>query len=364
MLKVQSFLRGGGTIEDLETKYAITAKRHGEYPQLVLLKYSQIDSPFAEQIVRECRGIILDESNDWKVVCASPFKFFNAEEFYASPIDWKTSRVFEKYDGSLCQLYAYDGRWLFSTSGSPDGSGPVADYGMRFHELFWANFKHKLPPVDCGVSFFFELCSIYNKIVVVHKEPRIILLGARNLETMRELSLEEAHKFFPECEAARTFPLTSLDKIKKSYETFSGLEMEGYVVCDAQFNRIKCKSAQYVSLHHLKDSLGSSRRAMVEIVRTGEVDEIAANMPEYKDILFEAKSKFDTLVSELEDVYKANSSIENQKEFALSIKGCRCSSALFSLRAKKTTSIRRFLSDMNIDSVMNLLGYKTSNEKD
>ena len=68
-LHVQKYLRTPGkTLETLEAEYSIKAKRHGKYPNLVLLKYNQIDSPFSEPLVRECRGLILDESNDWSVV--------------------------------------------------------------------------------------------------------------------------------------------------------------------------------------------------------------------------------------------------------------------------------------------------------
>jgi len=64
MLEVVSFLRSGGTLEDLDTNWAISSKRHSEFPNLILLKYNQIESPFSEKIVQECRGIILDEDDD------------------------------------------------------------------------------------------------------------------------------------------------------------------------------------------------------------------------------------------------------------------------------------------------------------
>jgi hypothetical protein len=357
-MQVQNFLRDGGTIELLKEKYAIDAKRHPSYNNLVLLKYSQIDSPFSEEIVRECRGLILDEANDWNVVCFSMGKFFNFGEGHAAKIDWTTARVAEKVDGSLCQLFVYDGRWMFATSGSPDGGGNVSDYSFSFNEFFWKTFTHKLPPVDCGKCFWFELTSIFNKIVVVHPEPSITLLGGRDLTTMKELTVEEAHKYFPDCKVAKQFPLTSFDEIIKSYETFSGLKQEGYVVCDGQFNRTKCKHPQYSAAHHLKDALGS-RRAIVEIVRNGEIEEVIATLPEYTDILREAKSKFDALVLELESDYDKIKDEETQKSFAMTAVLSRCSSALFALRAKKVPSIKAHLKLINIDNVMRLLGYKT-----
>src|SRR5271154_4502894 len=101
MLNVQKFLRDGGTLDVLVEKFVLDIRRHPEYPNLVLLKYSQIDSPFSEEIVRECRGIILDQKNNWNVVCFSMLKFFNHGEGHAAPIDWSTAKVREKIDGSL-----------------------------------------------------------------------------------------------------------------------------------------------------------------------------------------------------------------------------------------------------------------------
>jgi tRNA splicing ligase len=93
---VVDFLRSGGTLADLAARYFIKATRHRQKPHLVLLKYDQINSPFAEPIVRECRGIILDEASNWRVVSRSFDKFFNHGEGHAATIDWSTARVYRR----------------------------------------------------------------------------------------------------------------------------------------------------------------------------------------------------------------------------------------------------------------------------
>lgn len=364
-LAIQTYLRDpNNSIGLLKEKFAIDAKRHTRYQNLVLFKYSQVDSPFGEEVVREARGIILDESNNWDVVCWSMGKFFNHLEQYAATIDWKSATVQEKLDGSLVQCFAYDGRWLFGTSGSADAGGSVGDYGFSFQELIQKTFTYALPPVDCGKCFWFELCSIYNKIVVVHPEPSLTLLGGRDLKTMKEMTIAEAKTYFPDCKVVKTFSLGSFEDIVKSFDTFSGSKQEGYVVCDSEFNRVKCKSPEYVSLHHLKDSLGGSRRALVEVVRKGELNEVIAVMPEYKEMLIDAKEKLDALIDELECAYDQVKDIVVQKDFAIELveRNVRCRGALFSLRAGKVNSIKAYLNELHIDSLLALLGYK-SNDK-
>lgn len=364
---LQKFLRDGGTIVQLTEKYAIKMMRHTQYNNLVLFKYNQIDSPLGEPLVQECRGVILDEANDWAVVSRPFDKFFNFGEGHASEIDWATAYVQEKADGSLATIYFYDNAWHIATSGSPDASGEVHGFGFTFSELFWKTFDSQLivlPEIkDRHYCFMFELTSQYNKIVVRHTEPSIVLLGGRNITTGEEISARDALKLFPsgKLSSIKEFPLTSFEEIFATFPSISPLSQEGYVVVDANFNRVKCKSPAYVALHHMKDGL-QSRRALVEVMRSGEIEEVVNYFPEYKEVLLEAKDRMDALVSELESTYDSIKDIQNQKEFALKACATKCSSALFSFRAKKTPSIRRYLADIHIDSAMGLLGYKTDNK--
>ena len=118
-LAVQEFLRTGGTLDALAAQHAIKAVRHPAFPSLVLLKYNQIASDMSVPLVQECRGIILDEADGWRVVSRAYGKFFNYGEPGAAEIDWATARVQEKVDGSLCTVYEYAGNWHVATTGSP-----------------------------------------------------------------------------------------------------------------------------------------------------------------------------------------------------------------------------------------------------
>ena len=85
MLKVQEFLRNGGTLEDLAREpYNLFVRKH-DTDGRVLLKYSPA-SPKNEIICQECRGLILDEESDWEIVCRSFNRFFNAGEEEAATL--------------------------------------------------------------------------------------------------------------------------------------------------------------------------------------------------------------------------------------------------------------------------------------
>lgn len=360
MLEVQKFLRDN-SLDVLCDKYKIVATRHRQYNNLVLLKYSMIDSPMGERIVQECRGIILNENDNWSIVSYPFNKFFNLGEGHAATIDWNTARVQEKVDGSLMTLYVWDDTWHVASSGTPDAGGPVDILDITFRDLFWNtyyNYMKELPSPRCRKCFFFELTGPANKIVVRHAETGLTLLGGRDLNTNQELNTVEALAFFPDIPIVKEYDLTSFDACIATFEHMSPVAQEGYVVVDGNFNRVKVKHPGYVALHHMKDGL-QSKRALVEVVRSGEIDEVVTSFPEFETILLEAKGRLDVVVSTLEEAYEKHKNIVVQKDFALAIKDIPCYHALFALRAKKVPSVRAYLRDINIDTVMRLLKYRT-----
>ena len=378
---VVRFLRDGGTLADLLTSRGITTKRHGAHGNLVLLKYNQIESPMADPLVQECRGIVLDEADGWRVVSRSFDKFFNHGEGHAAEIDWSTAQVQEKVDGSLITVYSYRGGWHAATTGTPDGCGNVhgndagGEWSPRpniawplpqtFADYFWQTLslyavrQFALLPAEpwSAFSWRFELTGPLNRVVVPHTEARVTLLGARNPSTGEELPLDTAAKMLRHrVPAVRTFPLQTTDDILASFGALSPLTQEGYVVCDAAFNRIKVKHPGYVALHHAKDGL--SVRAFVEIAKTGETPEVIAAFPELKPQLDDVRARLDRLIAVTEEDYAAHRHHVTQKDFALAVKDRPHSAALFQLRAGKAPTARAFYASRTADQLMPLLGLR------
>ena len=360
MLKLVEQIKQNG-LEFICNKYSITAKRHGKYSNLVLLKYDQINSPMGVKIVQQCRGIILDEANDWKIICYTYDKFFNHGEGHAAKIDWTTARVYEKADGSLCQLFRYNNEWLIATSGTPDASGNVNDYGFNFAELFWKVWNelgYKLPDeCDNNKCYAFELLTPYNRIVVQHKSNKLILHGARDLLNLKELNpVIEAH--YNKWECIRSYPITSLDEAVEKANKFDPLdpeEGEGFVVVDQNFNRLKIKGKNYLAMSHLKESCGSSKRQLLELVRNNEGDEFLTAFEEYRNEYNEIRFKYERLIGKMEGFYDAIKHITERKDFAIQAKKVNYSDALFSMKYGKVSDFKNYISTLPIKSLEKLL---------
>jgi hypothetical protein len=350
--EIQSYLRTYG-LEQLTATYAIKASRHKHYPNLVCLKYNQINSPMHEKIVQQARGIILDEANNWAVVSYSYDKFFNYGEPLATLIDWDKARIFDKLDGSLMVLYPYQGKWEVQSSGMADASGNVIP-NLSFRELFWKiwdELGYSLPPVQ-PYCFSFEMLSLVNRIIVSHSKANLILHGVRNLETLQE---EAPHMWATKYnwEAVQTYTFHTWEALLDASEKLKPDLGEGYVVCDDQFRRVKVKSPQYVALHQLKDSLSPKR--LLEVIMQNESDEVLAYFPELKKPHDDIFGRISLLAKTIEKTYVEHKDAADQKSFALRIKHLPYSGILFSLRANHVTSALEGLKQLHIDKLANLI---------
>lgn len=344
-------------LEKLCEEYAIKAKRHSEYDNLVLLKYSQLDSPMGVKVVQQCRGIILDEANGWKVVSYPYDKFFNSGEGHAADIDWNNARVYEKLDGSLMTLYHYDGAWRVASSGLPDAGGNVLNTEDTFKTLFWKvwnRLNYKLPR-DTGVCYMFEMMTPYNRVVVRHPESRIVLHGARRTSDFRELNpVIVAHQEGWEC--VKIHPLGTWDDIMSAVRELDPMQSEGFVVADTDYNRVKVKSPQYVAIAHLKDTF--STRRLLEIVRTNEGSEFLSHYPEYETLYWEIRVKYERLLGEMQGYFDAIKDIDDRKSFALLATKKEYSGGLFGVQFGKVNSFKEYLADMNIRQLEGWLDIK------
>ena len=176
----------------------VKLKKHPQYKNLLLFKYKQSSgNQFKSEVVKEARGIILDEKDNYKPVCYAYKKFFNYNEKFADEIDWPSALVQEKTDGSLCCLYFYGNSWCVATTGQADAGqySNSTSSSDNFYNLFWKiwqKLKYKMPsPDDHHFCFIFELMSKENRIVVRMEDAGhdeiIWLHGVRDMNTLQEV---------------------------------------------------------------------------------------------------------------------------------------------------------------------------------
>lgn len=355
MLKTQQFLREKG-LEALQSQFSLSAQRHEAYPHLVQLKYSQIESKMSERIVQECRGLILDESNNWQIVCYPFDKFFNYGETHAAKIDWNYARIFEKVDGSLMMLYYYDQQWLVASSGLPDASGKVRNQTYTMGTLFWRVWEKQAYslPVDPSHCYLFEMIDPSIKVLVPYEQEKIIYIGARNLNTLAEKSIHEVGN--PEWERVQQFPVNSLEELLIKAQHLNPMKQEGFIVIDNQFNRIKVKSPQYVKINLLKGADKKlTDRYLVAIIQANEEEEFLAYFEEYRERYDRLKKKYMKLIKVMESKALEIQELVEKREIGLAVKETPFPSLFFKLKEGKYHSVQDALSKMEAKKLLSSL---------
>jgi T4 RnlA family RNA ligase len=297
MLKTTQFIKEHPLLWETlltEDPYNLKVKRDEELPALVSLMYDQINSDFTLDIVKECRGLILDIADVYHpiIVCHAFDKFFNYGEAEAATklIDWSTTRVQEKIDGSIVKLYFYKDHWRLASNSCIQAKNAKLESGYNLEQLFlMAAESTTLDEFAKGFNkewtIIFELVSPYNQVVIQYDKPQIYYLSTRNAKDEEFINVTLKHLFkTPQSYSLSTLEdcINAADHLNTGKET---IENEGFVVVDANFNRIKIKSPDYVAMHHLANGL--SRENLIHIIRIGEVKEVLNYFPKYEMIIEE-----------------------------------------------------------------------------
>ena len=328
-------------------KINVVPEKQGDDYRLVSLKYNQIESPMAEPIVQECRGMIVDIRRH--AILAHPYnKFWNHGEHLSAPIQWDTSRVQDKLDGSLMILYwdrlkpGFTTGWTVASSGHPVAGGNVNRNGTTFAQLFWQTFSDlgmKKPDLTRAYEscFMLELCTNDNRIVVRHERPRVVCHGARHIASEQEWSraeLEELCKAL-NWEIVREFPISTADDCLKAAAALNPMHQEGFVVVDGLFNRVKIKSPQYVALHHMAGNGNVTPRRVIELWQAGEVGEFLGYFENLEPDVRPVCDKLDNISFNAWNDYLANKDLPTRKDYAAVVKEKPWSSVCFKLIAEK-----------------------------
>ena len=232
-----------------------TRRRHARLP-LWIYNYSQkaqfdFKAHNWPQVLREARGLILDETG--QVIARGFAKFFNLSQLPEIPAG--PPEFWEKVDGSLILLCAYEGRRVFSTRGSFE-----SDQALWADSWFAAQAPDYLPPA--GETVLMEAVYPANRIVVDYGGiEELVALGSVDLsgadtETWRALPTAIRRAYFYGVLDARTIP---------------NLEGEGFVLRWPDGTRAKVKLDDYVRLHRLM--FGTSTKTVWAALRAGETPE-------------------------------------------------------------------------------------------
>jgi len=386
MLKVQKFLKVR-SLEELKSdpfNLLVTVK-----DDLVLLKYNQFNSDFSNEIVKECRGLIL-EKDTWNVVCHPFHKFFNLGEVNAyKGINLTEAVAAEKVDGSIIKIFYYGDKWCIATNGTIDASDATTDDGVSFKDLFYdviskPEFEKLVGTFDTKNTYLFEIVHSAIQIVVDYQNKKeLVLLGIIKNENVDGVvydydilnvrkKMEKSFKglniryprFFDMSNVSDVAELESLADI----ENVNGNTFEGYVASQLYnglvIGRVKIKSPKYVNLHHLATGEGVTNH-LIEVLTNNELDEFEVYLKkipkQIADEYVALKKRYFALIDYLYKesvIYREKSNIMTRKDLALSIiKDVKrgCSGFIFKMVDDNTATPELLLNNVGVKKIKELL---------
>lgn len=294
--------------EEKLTDMGIRVKRGAD--SLVIFNYG-IAADFSNPIVREARGIIIDESR-LEVACWPFTKFGNSFESYADTpnMDWKTAKIQEKVDGSLIKLFHHNGSWRWATNSCIDASeATVQTTSESFADIIRqaSNYDDiRWDAVDADKTYMFELVSPKTQVVVMYPETRLYHTGTRSNSTGEEYDPIETDIGI---QHPRLFGIGgALDGWLKEVQRLNGdgngeCTDEGYVIVDADWHRVKVKSPRYLELHHAISNGVLKKADAIDILMSNDEErrELVCHSPRFEKAMNEYAKRLDDYATAVED---------------------------------------------------------------
>lgn len=315
-------------MNDLENmiKEGYIKKNKHPFEDLYILNYTpktQYEG-FWNETTKSCRGLIVDKYDNIVSRCFK--KFFNYSEVKDKADDYLSNSkysVYEKVDGSLGISYFIKNKPFIATRGSFE-----SDQAKKATQIL-SNKKIKL---DETLTYLFEIVYPENIIVVNYgNKEDLVLIGAIETETGKEVDIHENFFGFNVCEKVYCDSIENLDKSKSNFE--------GYVVKFEDGFRFKIKLEDYVRLHKLLFGLSSREiwsclRSGTELDLSGVPDEIFSWIKSTKNTILE---KYNQIEYEYQNTFK-NIEYKNRKEFAEKALKYEYSDILFKMLDSKSYS--------------------------
>lgn len=283
-----------------------------------------------DPIVQNCRGVIFDTTDDYKIVALPFAKFFNYGEagIHTPAPGAKIEGIYEKVDGSLGIIFYWHSKWHITTRGSLN-----SDIGVEAQKMLDEVLQEKghLTYTDEHLyTYLVEILYPENRICVNYGDARkLVFLGARRKDTGTclfdiEWTLMTSHLLWiPHYfEHVKHFDLANFDAVVAYVNSQKGDEFEGVVmVIDGELYKVK--GEDYKRLHRIFSHFSFKR--VLEAAQDGTIDQMKLVLPEeFLDLANEYITKIQERVDQMcEKVFDAFQRLpgygSTKKDFALAV---------------------------------------------
>lgn len=226
--------------------------RKSTHPRLPLSLYKYTEKTTFEgnwnDLTLMCRGLVLDD--EYNIIANCIPKFFNIEELGRQTVPSinlnQPFTVTRKEDGSLIQVFTYNGELVITSSG-----GFENDYTRKAEELLVSKYNYlwNFIRLTCDANFIFEMIAPLTTVVVNYGNSEDLILIAVRAVSGAEVDLNrEIYKNDADISIVNEEYFDSIEELLNEKKS-SFKNIEGYVLKFADGSRVKVKYDEYFVLH-------------------------------------------------------------------------------------------------------------------
>lgn len=266
---------------------------------------------------------------------------------------------------SLMKMWYHNQEWHLSTNGTIDAfKAPVADWHYSYGDIFNRALGmpyHKLAAwLDSKYTYLFELTSPDTQLVVPYSDGVWYLARRQTIDGEEKFDRPN----LPGVKLPKVFDMKNLDDVLSVVQAMPR-EEEGVVVRDANSNRIKIKSPEYLIASHLLNNKMVSVRNLIIYMQEGKIDDFLAYCPQYTDRVNTIRERIGQVCNAMESEWERYSPYVSlpRKEFAEMVCQSPHKSYVFVKANQPDITAEQYLMRQTTPACMRILGLTNDEPK-
>ena len=264
------------------------------YPYAKASLTTSMDEPWKMFI----RGAVVSPEN--KIICLGPCKSAPMNE-YPTEDDGEKISYEHLIDGTMINLFHYNGEWLISTR-SDIGGYNKWDNKKSFRQMFDECSKLHYESLDKNMSYSFVMRHMENRNVSPIKDNELFLCEVYDYsgDTIRRLDRSE----YPENNYSENESYTNKDEFMKMYQgPCIHYATKGYTI-KVGSRRFKWINPYFEEVKALKINMNNHLMNYIELRRNGQLKKYLRYFPEHQHIFNNYQEKIHSISNELHTTYK------------------------------------------------------------
>ena len=269
-----------------------------ETANIFMVNYKKSESDLTNNIVKECRGIIMEKETN-RVLCYTFDRKETPEnitEFLEN--NWDNLQLSESIDGSQIKLYYHNDMWNIATTRCINAGEAFWYSNKSFETLFRECHDLNYDNLNTDYCYSFVIRHSENRIVTDYDENSLVHVLTRDMTTEKYDIVEHDIGVAKPVEITYNSSLELMDMIKTTTRT----DIEGVFIRHGN-KHVKIKFDAYMNVKKLRNNTRDLFYEYIEIMMASKTVEYKKEFPEFEFDINYYESIVDDLIKKTHRLY-------------------------------------------------------------